>query len=1002
VKKYLIAFFIAAAFLAATVWYSRGEITLAELQKQYLLAETDAEKAEVVERVEKFYLNLSIPDTIRQRLDQETAKQIDTAKITLEEAAPDTNVYRLESRLQDLLRQAAIARARDENQTFQAIIKQTQYLAKKVDTETHNDYWIPFAEQVSTFTREEARAWLKARKAERLYVDLNKLGRKEDAEFYAVLGLQLVQHINDERLYLDIIQRLQRILSEYHSMYELSIALAQKSLPQAEKIKYYSRVNGLLYVQAEAFSGMGQNQAARALYDQVSSNAEKFNQIDDMSWYKRNILLRRGDIYRGLGEFEKAWQACREAERLISNESEIIDLQILKFNLFLATGLYDEAKEELKKAMELAESRRDNENLIRCFINFGALHGRLTEYDLAMAYYQRAQALFTAFSPNLPQRLLVFANIAEILAIQQDSSQLKLMIDEAKGFLRLAYNPYLEALLLSGIGVGYQLEKKYSMSIEYYQKADSIADQNGYLRFALEKRMDRIDCLIALSRFSEARALLAQAEALARRLNHLIGLINVLDRTAQIQYREGNIAQAIEISNRLCYELDAISSRLNNSEFLIAYRQKIYDALKNAVLYEIALQHKETAFGKLDKAKAYALKNRLLGRQTITDHKGANGEHFNPDRLRTRLRARELLLDYMITSDTLYVFALDQNGLQLLRKKIDIERLRPMVRAYRDSINNTLRLFQHYSAKLANVHYDGTVAIGQKLYQDLLGWPEITSRLPQTDLLYMIPDEFLHEIPFSTLIADCAKAQTFLVNRTAAVTLPSSSLLPVENFDSAFPNQRRTLKALISADKRFPTAEKFFTKVKELFPLAEELMISDSSLTKDKVLAQLQKEYQVYVFLGHGQANAQYPDQGYIELSVKTPKTTTAKIIRLTMTDLKTITWLGAEMVMLIGCETAGGKLYRGTGISGLQQEFLSLGAKNVLGNLWEVDATFAIAQAQDFLMTWAATWNLPRALQASQCQTMQTLRERRYYQQPHPYFWGSAVLLTATHHQNL
>ncbi len=996
-KKYLIAFFIAAALIAAAIWWWRDETTLAELQKQYLLAETEAEKAKVVEWVEKFYLKLSIPDSIRQRLDQEVARQIDAAKITVEEVAPDTNVYRLESRLQDLLRQAAIARARNENEIFQTIIKQAQYLAQKVDAETHNDYWKPFVEHVSIFTREEARTWLKARKAERLYVDHSSLGRQKDAEFYAALGLQLVQRIDDQRLYLDIIQRLQRILSEYYSMYELSIALAQKSLPQAEQIKYYSRVNGLLYVQAEAFSGMGQNQAARALYDQVSSNAEKFNQIDDMSWYKRNILLRMGDIYRDLGEFEKAWQVCREAERLISNESEIIDLQILKFNLFLAMGRYGEAKEELKKAMELADSRRDNENLIRCFINFGALHGRLTEYDLAMAYYQRAQALFTAFSPNLPQRLLVFANIAEILAVQQDSSQLQQMIDEAKGFLRLAYNPYLEALILSDIGVWYQLARKYRASIEYYQKADSIADQNGFLRFALEKRIDRIDCLIALSRFSEAKALLTEAETLARGLNHLIGLINVLERSAQIQYREGNMAQAIEISNRLCHELDVISSRLNDSELLIAYRQKIYDALKNAVLYEIALHHNEAAFIKLDAAKAYALKNRLLNRQAAGE--ATNGKPRHSDFVRSRLRAGQLVLDYMITPDTLYVFVLDQSGLQLRRKKIDSRVLQQTTRAYRDSINRSLRLFQKHDVNFAKAHYTGALALAEKLYEELLGWPEIAARLPQTDLLYIIPDEFLYEVPFSTLIANRSDTQTFLVNHTAVLASPSASLLPVEKRAAAVSNQPKTFKALISADKRFPGAEKFVKKVKELFPLAEELIVQDGNAAKDHALAQLQKGYQVYIFVGHGQANSQFPDQGYIELAIKISKAAATKTIRLTMADLKAINWLGAEMVMLVGCETAGGKLYRGAGISGLQQEFLALGAKNVLGNLWEVDATYAIPQAQDFLATWAATCDLPRALQTSQRQTLQRLQESRYYQLPHPYFWGSAILLIATHH---
>jgi CHAT domain-containing protein len=915
----------------------------------------------------------------------------------VEEVAPDTNVYRLESRLQDLLRQAAIARARDENQTFQTLIHQARKLAKIVDAGMENNYWTPFVEQVNVFTREQAQAWLKARRAEGLYHEFSKQGKFPEAEFYVSLGLKFIRQIDDQRLYLDVIQRLQRVLCDYHAMPELSIALTQKPLLQAEKIKYHLRANGLLYYQAEALFKMGENQAALKLFDAVSSNAEKLGEINVRQWFKKYSLLRKGDLYRELGEFDEAWHVCREAEKLISNKADTVNLRLLEFNLFLATGYYESAEEVLKNTIKLAEKLEDKQDLIMCYNNFGGLYARLTDYDLALAYYRRAQALFTALSPNLSTRLMVLANIADILAVKQDSAQLQQMIDDAKEFLRLAYNPYLEALLLSTVGLWHQLAEDYYSAIECYNKADSISLQNGYLRFALEKRIDRADCLIALARFEEAKTLLAETEILARRLNNLNGLINVLDRTAQIQYREGNIDQAIETSNRLLYELDAMSSRFNNPARLIAYRQKIYDAHKNAVLYEIALQNNESAFVKLDAAKAYALKNRLLNH--IANGEATNGKSHQSDFARARLRPGELLLDYMVKPDTLYVFVLDQNGLRLRRKKIDSRVLHQTIRAYRDSINRSPRLFQTHDVNFAKAHYTGTLALAEKLYQELFAWPEITARLPQTDLLYIIPDEFLYDVPFSTLIANCSDTQTFLVNHTAVLASPSASLLPVEKRAAAVSNQSKTFRALISADKRFPGAEKLVTKIKELFPLAEELIVQDGNAAKDQAMAQLQKGYQVYIFIGHGQANSQFPEQGYIELAIKTSKAAATKTIRLTMADLKTINWLGAELVMLLGCETAGGKLYRGAGISGLQQEFLALGAKNVLGNLWEVDATFTIPQAQDFLATWAATWDLPRALQTSQRQTMQTLQESRYYQLPHPYFWGSAILLTATHH---
>jgi hypothetical protein len=43
----------------------------------------------------------------------------------------------------------------------------------------------------------------------------------------------------------------------------------------------------------------------------------------------------------------------------------------------------------------------------------------------------------------------------------------------------------------------------------------------------------------------------------------------------------------------------------------MAYRQKIYNLLKDAVFYEIAFQRKDSAFVKLGNIKAHALKDYL-------------------------------------------------------------------------------------------------------------------------------------------------------------------------------------------------------------------------------------------------------------------------------------------------------------------------------------------------------------------------------------------------------
>ena len=108
------------------------------------------------------------------------------------------------------------------------------------------------------------------------------------------------------------------------------------------------------------------------------------------------------------------------------------------------------------------------------------------------------------------------------------------------------------------------------------------------------------------------------------------------------------------------------------------------------------------------------------------------------------------------------------------------------------------------------------------------------------------------------------------------------------------------------------------------------------------------------------------------------------------MADLQKSDWSAAELVWLIGCETAEGKLYQGSGISGLQQSLLALGARSVLASLWKIDAAQAVPQVQWFLNTWSETLDPAAAFSALQRHSIQALRQDNYYRRPHPYLWGS------------
>jgi tetratricopeptide (TPR) repeat protein len=212
-------------------------------------------------------------------------------------------------------------------------------------------------------------------------------------------------------------------------------------------------------------------------------------------------------------------------------------------------------------AMALAETERDTYNLIICRNNFGAMFKLLEEYELAFDYYNQARSLFRSSGSEIDLHMIVLNNIADLLVAKNDSVQFKEIIQEANGLMKFAdLPPYREAELLHNLGSMYKNAKKYSDAIKYFREADSIYSKNGFLQFDLRTRIDIVDCLIGLSKFIEAKTMIPQIESLSEKINDVEGVIDAVSRFAQIQYREGNLANAVESSNYFLNKIEKMSS----------------------------------------------------------------------------------------------------------------------------------------------------------------------------------------------------------------------------------------------------------------------------------------------------------------------------------------------------------------------------------------------------------------------------------------------------------
>jgi len=95
-----------------------------------------------------------------------------------------------------------------------------------------------------------------------------------------------------------------------------------------------------------------------------------------------------------------------------------------------------------------------------------------------------------------------------------------------------------------------------------------------------------------------------------------------------------------------------------------------------------------------------------------------------------------------------------------------------------------------------------------------------------------------------------------------------------------------------------------------------------------------------------------------------------------------------AELVVLSACETGRGRILAGEGVWGFQSQFLSAGAKNVVGTLWRVEDESTAEFMEEFYREMGPELtDYAHALRASK---LKLLHSGKWH---HPYYWAPFVL---------
>lgn len=722
-----------------------------------------------------------------------------------------------------------------------------------------------------------------------------------------------------------------------------------------------------------------------------------FRELGDRQWEART-LNNLGSAYFGLGELQRAratFEQALELRRAVGDRrGEVVTLNYL--------GLVRSGLGETGEAQGLFRQARD---LAR------ALGDRRYEADsLGLLGRELIQ------SRDAGKALEALGQAVDILAALGERRP------RAVALQRLG-----EALLLRG-----DLPKAREAFGQALELRRAIADRAG----EAETRTSLARLEARLGRVPEARAEVEKTLALIEslrvtvtnpdlRASFLSAYRQAFELEIDLLMRQGHAREALEVSERA------------RARALLDLLQEARASVQTGGDPE--LRAREKALTERLNAKAERQTERLSGAGSETDAVRAADESelqellTELDGVRAEIRRRSpryaaltqpaplgaaeiqglldpqtLLLEYSLGEERSFLWAVDAGAVASfeLPPRAEIE-------AAARRVYTALRTVDPGAAKPGR-------AEAAALSRTLLG--PVAERLGNRRLV-IVADGALHYLPFAALplplpaVPGASGSTDLLLDRHEIVALPSASVLASQRrdlaarprapkavavladpvFDPADPRVSRSQTAAARISERggepdFPTLQRLPStrleaeRISALVPAGEALVELDFEADRDAVLGDRLAPYRIVHFATHGLIDARTPELSGLMLS-RVGADGKPKEGFLSLADVYNLQ-LGADLVVLSGCETALGREVRGEGLVGLTRGFLYAGAARVAASLWRVQDR---ATAELMGRFYRAMLQEGKSPAAALREAQLAIRSDRRWRAP--YYWAAFVL---------
>lgn len=765
-------------------------------------------------------------------------------------------------------------------------------------------------------------------------------------------------------------------------------------------------------------------------------------EIDDRRDQARH-LNNSGILFMNTGKYPEAMDIFSQALPLYRELGDKRGEGILLSNyaeLYYGLGLFDKAREFQQASLARSRESGDKRSESISLINLGIILAAMGKESQSLSLFHQTLEKSRKIDYKKVETSALEA-LGTSYVKKGDSETAKSYLMQALQMAQNIREKRHEAMIWNSLGWSELENKNYQESRKHFEQAIALGDEVVDLEVRKTGRTGMAMLLEEQGRYESAlsyyRSVIeliektrAQLETDRYRLSYFAKEVNIYERIVALlgklheqapaagyevqalQYAERAMARSLlDMLDRgnIVQHLDAIP--LESKQRLLINRHALN--MKHTELSE------ELSKAKRDSQKVASLKNEIeqLERDeskiendvyafgSVPGQQAASGVLSIQQLQRELIGENQVFLKYMFAGDYGYLWLITKEHLhyeRLLLKGTGLDSLLALVSPIFD-LNNA-GLAAGLDHRIANFK----PKVLHKLYQALLP-ASIQKYLDNGKELIIMADHILLHFPFEILVTrmdadgihylienhaiSYAPSLSFLQQNLRRKAAPSKTLLAVGNPDYGNEQKQSLVDWVSSLDlihsvfrgERFRNLPSSEMEAKSIGKLFSDSYIMTGEEANETAFKEIVSSYKYIHIATHFISHEKQPLYSKIVLAQTNHGLDDGFLETYEIYNLH----LNAAMVVLSGCNTGRGKLYKGEGLLGVARAFQYAGVPTLIASLWPVDD-----ESTAFLMTKFYGYlkkglSKNRALRRAKLDMIHAQDKKR-----DPFYWGAFVLL--------